>query len=80
MSSSYVFLENPSPYARAYKKLTDALEAWSLDLILDCVADDFVQILLPKSINKHPSTKDQFAAFLGSFLIPTFKDFKFRQL
>ena len=76
MSSPYVFPENPSPYLRAYKKLYDALNAWSVELVMDCVADDFVHVLLPKSINKPPSTKDQFEAMLVSFLMPTLTDFK----
>jgi len=76
MSSTYAFPENPSPYVRAYKKLYDALNAWSIDLIMDCVADDFVHILLPKSLNKPPSTRAQFETMMTKFLIPTLKDFK----
>ena len=76
MSSPYVFPENPSPYLRAYRKLYEALSAWDADLILDCLADDFVQTLLPKSLNKPPSTKEQFRAMLVSFLIPCFKEYK----
>ena len=76
MSPTYVFPENPSPYIRAYKKQCDALDAWSVDLMLDCVADDFVHIMLPKSLNKPPLNKEQYKIMLTTVLMPTFKDFK----
>jgi len=80
MSSTYVFPENPSPYIRAYKKLSDAMHAWSIDLLLDCLADDFVHILLPKSLNKPPSNKEQFKTMMVTFFMPTFKDFEVRRV
>jgi len=78
MSSPYVFPENPSPYLRTYKQLYDAMNAYNADLMADCLADDFVYQLLPKSLNKPPMTKEQFHEVLVSFMFPTFKDFKVR--
>ena len=76
MSSAYVFPENPSPYLRGYKRLYDATHAWSQELMAACLDDSCVYQLLPKSLKKPLMTKKDFSDLVGSFLIPTFTDFK----
>jgi len=78
MTSPYVFPEDPSPYLRAYKQLYDAMNAWSAELMADCLADDCAYQMLPKSLGKPPMIKGEFVGMISSFLIPTSKDFKVR--
>jgi len=80
MSSSYVFPENPSPYLRAYMQLYNAMNAWSAEVMADCLADDFTYEMLPKSLKRPPMTKtEKVKAMMASFLVPTLTDFKVRR-